>query len=305
MIRKTLVLSALISSFAAAASPAIGIVTASGHFTLDRSQVWGNATVFEGSVVETGSASSEVALRNGAKLQLARDSRARILADRIVLEKGIGQVSAPVSFEVNAGNLRIHTDGRLRVDLHEGVQVASLLGSARVSSASGILLAAIPAGRMVTFDPQAANGSVTRTGCLMFKDHHYIVQDEDTQEVVELSGGQNLSSQLGNRVEIKGTASSAKPAVTIATLVVNVASMTPKSTGGCLSVASGLGAQTEASAVAAAAEAAAAGAAGAATAATVGLSTAATVGIIAGVAGGGGAVAAVVLATSKKSSTSP
>ncbi len=202
MIRKTLCLSVFISAVAIAASPAIGIVTASGHFTLDRSQVWGNATVFEGSTIETGAASSEVALRSGAKLQLAKDSRARILSGRVVMEKGIGQVSAPESFEVNAGNLRIHSDGRLRVIVGEGVQIASLTGIARVSSASGMLLAAIPAGRTMNFTPQAANGSVARTGCLMYKDNHYILQDENTQEVVELSGGENLKEQLGNRVEI-------------------------------------------------------------------------------------------------------
>jgi hypothetical protein len=300
VIRKLLCLSVLISAAAIAATPAIGIVTASGHFTLDRSQVWGNATVFEGSVVETGSASSEIALRNGAKLQLAKDSRARILSDRVVIEKGIGQVSAPESFEVNAANLRIHSTGRLRVNFGQTVEIASLLGSGRVSSASGMLLAAIPAGRTMNFGPQAANGTVTRTGCLLFKDNHYIMQDENTQEVVELSGGQSLSAQLGNRVEITGTASSAKPAVSIATLIVNVAAMTPKSTGGCLSVAANLNAQTETTAAPAntaqpAAEAPKGGGGG--------MSTGAKVAIIVAVAGGG-AGAAIALA-GKKSSTSP
>jgi hypothetical protein len=300
VIPKTLFLSALISAVAIAASPAIGIVTASGHFTLDRSQVWGNATVFDGSIVETGSASSEVALRSGARLQLAKDSRARILSDRVVIEKGIGQVSAPESFEVNAANLRIHTGGRLRVSMGDGVQIASLAGIARVSSASGMLLAAIPAGRTMNFTPQAADGTVTRSGCLMYKDNHYILQDENTQEVVELSGGQNLNSQLGNRIEITGAASSAKPAVSIATLVVSVASMTPKSSGGCLSVAANLGAQTDVTAPANPADA------GAQTAKTGGggMSTGAKVAIIGAIAGGG-AVAAVVLSMSKKSSTSP
>jgi hypothetical protein len=299
VIRKTLFLSVLISAFAVAASPAIGIVTASGHFTLDRSQVWGNATVFEGSVIETGSASSEIALRSGAKLQLAKDSRARILSDRIVMEKGIGQVSGPASFEVNAANLRIHTDGRLRVNIGDGVQIASLSGSTRVSSASGMLLAAIPAGRTMNFTPQAANGSVTRTGCLMYKDNHYILQDENTQEVIELSGGQNLNTMLGNRVEVTGTASSAKPAVSIATLVVSVGGTTTKSNGGCLSVASGLGAQTEitnppTTTAEPAAQTAKTGG---------GMSTGAKVAIIVAVAGGG-AGAAIALA-GKKSSTSP
>jgi hypothetical protein len=299
VIRNILFLFVLISAFALAATPAIGIVTASGHFTLDRSQVWGNATVFEGSVIETGSASSEVALRNGAKLQLARDSRARILSDRVVMEKGIGQVSAPESFEVNAANLRIHSTGRLRVEMGQTVQIATLLGSTRVSSASGMLLAAIPAGRTMSFSQQGANGTVTRTGCLLFKDNHYIMQDENTQEVVELSGGENLSAQLGNRVEVTGAASSAKPAVSIATLLVNVSAMSPKSSGGCLSVAASLNAQSEATGAAnptqpTPADTPKSGG---------GLSTGAKVAIIVAIAGGG-AGAAIALA-GKKSSTSP
>jgi hypothetical protein len=298
VIRKTLFLSVLISALAFAASPAIGIVTASGHFTLDRSRVWGNATVFEGSLVETGAASSEVALRNGAKLQLGKDSRARILSSSVVMEKGIGQLSAPESFEVNAANLRIHSSGRLRVTIGENVQIASLVGSARVSSASGILLAAIPAGRAMSFSPQSANGTVTRTGCLLFKDNHYILQDENTQEVVELAG-ENLAKEVGNRVEITGTASSAKPAVNIATLLVNVAKLVEKSTGGCLSVASTLNAQTEApnatgNAAVHTSETAKSGG---------GMSTGAKVAIVAVIAGGG-AGAAIALA-GKKSSTSP
>jgi hypothetical protein len=298
VIRNILFLFVIISAVAIAATPAIGIVTASGHFTLDKSQVWGNATVFEGSVIETGSASSEIALRNGAKLQLAKDSRARILSDRVVIEKGVGQVSAPETFEVNAANLRIHSSGRLRVDIGQTVQIASLVGSARVSSASGMLLAAIPAGRVMSFPPQAADGTVTRTGCLLFKDNHYIMQDENTQEVVELSGGQNLNAQVGNRVEITGAASSAKPAVSIATLLVNVAAMTPKSSGGCLSVAASLNAQTEVTAAANPAQPAAE-----APKSGGGMSTGAKVAIIVAIAGGG-AGAAIALA-GKKSSTSP
>jgi hypothetical protein len=303
VIRTKLFLFVFISAIAFAGSSPIGIVTASGHFMLDRSQVWGNATVFEGSTIETGAASSQIALRNGVKLQLARDSRARILADRVVMEKGIGQVSAPYriddTFEVNAANLRIHSSGRLRVNVGQNVEVASLIGSARVASASGMLLAAIPAGRSMSFAPQAANGTVTRAGCLLFKDNHFIMQDENTQEVVEVTG-LNFSAQVGNRVEITGTASSEKPNVTIATLLINVASLTEKSSGGCLSVASTLNAQTE---VPASSPAGPARPAATEAPKGGGLSTGAKVAIIVAVAGGG-AGAAIALA-GKKSSTSP
>src|SRR5258708_23013995 len=46
-------------------SAPIGIITASGHFTLQGSQVWGNATLFDGASIETGAASSQLALRSG------------------------------------------------------------------------------------------------------------------------------------------------------------------------------------------------------------------------------------------------
>ncbi len=77
---------------------------------------------------------------------------------------------------MNAANLRIRTSGRLRVNVGDNVQIASISGFTRVSSASGMLLAAIPAGRTMEFTPQAANGTVICSGCLMFKDNHYILR---------------------------------------------------------------------------------------------------------------------------------
>ncbi len=87
--------------------------------------------------------------------------------------------------------------------------------------------------------------------------------------------------------------------MSIATLVLSVATVTLKSNGGCLSVASQLGAQTEVTTAPANPTADAAGQ----TAKSGGLSTGAKVAIIVAVAGGG-AGAAIALA-GKKSSTSP
>ncbi len=67
----------------------------------------------------------------------------------------------------------------------------------------------------------SATGTITRTGCLLYKDGHYILQDENTQEVVELNGvaatARALQANTGNRVEVIGTAGATKPAVNIAT----------------------------------------------------------------------------------------
>jgi hypothetical protein len=303
------------ASLAFAGTPVIGIITASGHFTVERSEVWGNSTLFDGTMVETKSASSELALRNGVKLQLAASSRARVWANRLSLEKGIGQVAATDSYPIEAGGLTVRgsESSRMRVGVSDRVEVASLSGTARVVTGKGLLLAAIPAGRSMSFSMQAAeSGVMTRSGCLVYKDGHFLLQDENTQEVAEVTGP-DLAQNVGSRVEVTGTASSAKPAVSIATISITATSVAQKSQGGCLSVAAALSGQTEvpgpgmgtgkAVAVGAATGAAAGAAVGAAAGSAAGLSTGAIVGIVA--AGGGAAAAAGVLAMSKKGSTSP
>ena len=291
------------------AAPVIGIVTASGHFTVQGSQVWGNSTLFEGATVETASASSELALRNGVKVALASSSRARVFSGHLTIEKGVGLVTAPVAYEVNAAGLRIQTSGpgaRVRVGLHAQVEIASLAGSTRISTPSGLVLAALPPGRGINLSMQAAqSGAVTRTGCLLFKDGHFILQDENTQEIVELNGP-DLAANTGNRVEIRGTVANTKPAVSIATLVINVSGVSPTSQGGCLSVASLLDAKTEPGTPArppTQGPTAGTTKTGPPKASGGGMSTGAKVGIVAVIAGGG-AGAAIALA-GKKKYTSP
>jgi hypothetical protein len=299
---KSLYLTAFFATAALAATPAIGIITATGHFNVGGSEVWGNATLFDGSVVLTNSASTELALRNGVKLQLGAGSKARVYADHVALDSGIGQVAQAAPFEMDAAGFKIRGAG-LRVGLgamNKTVEVAALTGVAKVFGSGEVLLASISAGRHMSVAFQAAqSGALTRSGCLLYKDSHFIIQDDDTQEVVELAGNaQDLSKNLGNRVEIKGTASAAKPAVSPATSVLTVASVSPKSQGGCLVVASALNAQTTMPAAGAPATAGASNAP--APASGGGLSAGAKTAIIIAVVGGGGGAAAAVLLTDKK-----
>jgi hypothetical protein len=292
---KSPLLCAIFSASAFAANPAIGIVTASGHFTLQGSEVWGNATLFDGASVETTLASSQLALRNGARVQLAAGSRARVFADRVTLDKGTGQVSNGMPFEIDAAALRIQGSG-VRVVIGKMIEVAALTGTARVTGNGDRLLAAIPSGHSMSFAPQ--EGTIKRSGCLLYKDNHFILQDDNTQEVMEVNNP-DLASNLGNRVEITGTISTAKPAIGIATAVFNVVSVAPVSQGGCLVVASSLQARTDLPP----------GAGGSATpssttAAKTGMSTGAKVAIWGAVIGGGAAGGIVAASSSSKKSTS-
>jgi hypothetical protein len=301
---KSVFLFTVLASVAFAGAPAIGIVTASGHFTIERSEVWGNSSLFDGSTVQTDQASTDLALRNGVKLQLGAKSRAQVFENRLALESGIGQMKAAAPFEIDAAGLKISGE-RLRVSISDRIEVAAFSGSARVLTGSGTLLATIPAGRSMNFAMQAGStGSVTRSGCLLFKDGHFILQDENTQEVAELTG-RGLEQNVGNRVEASGRVTGARSAVTIATMVLSVATINIKSQGGCLSVAAALDAKTEAPAASASSASPTAAPARTAESApkAAGMSTGAKA-AIAAVVIGGGAGAAIAVA-GKKGSTSP
>ncbi|MEP6961634.1 MAG: hypothetical protein ABI995_06130, partial [Acidobacteriota bacterium] len=182
------------------------------------------------------------------------------------------------------------------------IEVASFSGNARVSGTAGNLLASVAAGRSMTFAMQQA---VTRTGCLVFKNNGFILQVDDSPEVLQLNG-RGLAANVGNRVEVGGNRSTKAATIAPATAILDVTSVAQRSTGGCISSAATLNGQTSVPPDYKEAAVLAGAAAGAAAAGTVaaagGLSTAATVGIVAAVAGGG-AGAALAVSGSKKSTS--
>lgn len=301
----------LLASYAAfAGSPAaIGVVSANGHFKLEGSRIWGNSTLFEGVNVETADASSELALPGGVKVQLAAGSAARVWKNHIELTRGVGQVSAPSKFALRAGGVTVE-GVRYQVGVRSDarLEVASLTGNARVLAKNGSLLASLTPGRNMTF---AMQQEITRAGCLLFKGNGFILQVDNSPEVLQLTGNA-LAANLGNRVEITGVPTGATANITPATSVVSVSQLTLRAPGGCLTAAANLNAQTTLPAgVTPAAPAATATPAPAAPAAKpaatagarTGMSTGAKVAIIGGIAGGG-AGAALAL-SGGKDSTSP
>jgi len=242
------------------------------------------------------------------RIQLGSGSSASVSESRLTLGKGVGLVAAPESYEVSAGNLSIRSaagTSRVRVAwiADGGLEVTTLSGAARVANRTALLLASIPAGGHMNFAAQAAAGVVTHTGCLLSKDGRYLIQDQNSQEILEVRGN-DLAMYVGNRVIMTGAASALRPALSIATGVLNVTAIAQQEAGGCLSAAAALGAQTEPAVATAAPPPTAAPATTPPVAAPkTGMSTGAKVAIVAVVAGGG-AGAAIALAGGKKS-TSP
>ena len=309
------VVSACLVCAASAAAASIGTVAASGHFSVGGTTVWGNSTLFDGARIETSDASSELRLDNGVRVQLGADSRARVWADHLVLEKGVGQMGIQNAgragaFWISAGGYAVHAaeaGSRVRVGLGSEIEIAALAGGARVNAANGTLVASIVPGASAKIALQSAQApTVQHTGCLLLKEGRFIQQDEDTQQVYEINGPSDLRANVGNRVLTTGRVSSAKPVIQIAMAVIDVSTVSPRSQGGCLSVASALDAQAN-PASAATGPAAPAGqqapAAPASGGSGTGLSTGAKVGIIAAVAGGGIAGGVLALSGGKKSTS--
>ena len=196
-----------------AAGPAIGFAIAKGSFVIDGASVSGNATLFGGATIETGVASSRLQFSNGARIELAPQSRAKIFSDHLTLEKGLGELAAE-KYQIEARSLRIETNepksfARVSLEGAKDVLVTALNGPVRVYNEVGLLVANVRPGVAMSFQPQAsAPTSSERTGCLMrskVEPSKFILVDQVADITVEVRG-EGLADQVGNQIKIRGSA---------------------------------------------------------------------------------------------------
>jgi hypothetical protein len=289
-----------------AANSTIGVAMANGSFWLDHSQVVGNATVFDGSVIETGKAMSDLSLTGGLKMRLGVDSRGQVFSGRLELEQGAGQVSGS-KYVVKARGLRVFpvTAGAIvRVEVGPGntVEVAAVTGSFRVETVAGLRVANMAAGAALSFTEQAGAAPPTVVcGNAERVDGKLTVTDKTSGVTVELAG-ESLEQYIGKSISVTGnrTGNDALHVLSVkkdACKGAGAAAVAGAGAAAGAGATAGSGAAAgAASAGAASAGAAGAGAAGAgagAAAAGAGISTAAIAGIaVATVAGVGVGVAA-------------
>jgi hypothetical protein len=270
-----------------AAGTSIGMAVTDGDFRIDHAHVSGNATLFDGSSIETAMASSQLQLKDGVVMRLAGNARATVYQHKLVLERGSGQMESATGYDVEARSLRISPvtrDTVTRISLERGrnVQVAAVRGAVRVSNSAGQLVANIAAGSSLNFEPQAEGiEAVTNaSGCVLDKGGTLILAEQTNNVVLEVQGP-GLGLQTGNRVQILGTAVRQAPGVSGASQVIRVTTVKLIAKGGCKAIAKALGASAAQPAGAAAAATPAAGI-GAGTIAVIG--GVATAGVVGGLA---------------------
>ncbi|MGA2086719.1 MAG: hypothetical protein ABSG60_14505 [Terracidiphilus sp.] len=214
MFRKLQAVAALMCmlSYAAAGTVSIGTASARGDMRVDSYMVKGNATLFDGSVVETGQATADLRLDKGAAITMSTNSRGTLYRDRLVLQRGESELAASSPFKLEANGLRVtpnETNSRGVVSLAAGntVEVAALNGSFGVTNVQGILLANVRPGSVVSFAMQAAGASPTTSfsgvGLVSYEDGHYYLTDSANVKY-EITG-KDFKQYVGTKVVISGT----------------------------------------------------------------------------------------------------
>jgi len=196
-------------SYAAAGTVSIGSVNARGDMRVDSYTVKGNATLFDGSVVETDQATADLRLDKGTQITLSVGSRGTLYSDRLVLQRGESELKASNPFNLEANGLHVtptEPNSRGVVSLRAGntVEVAALNGSFGVTR-DGILLASVRPGRVVSFAMQAGGDRTSFSGSGMVSLEHgryYLTSEAGVKYEVTC---RDLHQYVGSKIDITGT----------------------------------------------------------------------------------------------------
>jgi hypothetical protein len=200
-----------ILTYASAATVSIGTASARGDMRVDSYVVKGNATLFDGTVVETGQATADLRLDKGTQITMSTGSRGTLYRDRLVLQQGKSMMSASSSFQLEANGLLVTPKAPNSlgvVTLKEGnaVEVAALSGSFGVTDNHGVLIASVPSGHVTMFALQQGSENTTSyssVGTVSFTNAHYFLTDS-AAEKFEITC-KDFRRYIGKEVKLSGT----------------------------------------------------------------------------------------------------
>jgi hypothetical protein len=197
-------------SYAEAATVSIGTASARGDLRIDSYSVKGNATLFDGSVVETNEASADLRLQKGAQITLSAASRGTLYSDHLVLQRGEGEIKSAGAYQLEANGLRVipsdpSSHGVVSVKSGDVIEVASLSGSFGVTNSQGVTLANILPGHSYSFAMQAgANpAEFSGVGLVAFENGtYYLITDGNVRYILTCKDPHSL---VGDKVVVTGT----------------------------------------------------------------------------------------------------
>lgn len=222
------------ATYASAGTTVLGTASVRGDMRVDGITVKGNATVFDGSVVETEDASAMLRMGHGIDVTVSKGSQGTVYRDHFVLQRGESELTAPGSFELEASGLRVAANepnavGVVRLTPKNAVEVAALAGSFEVRDGQGVLLANVLPGRPLSFAMQAQASTspyaVSTVGLLDYQNgHYYLTTDQNVK--YELTGI-NLQKFVGYKVVVSGSLLPGQPGGTAGTITVKSIGINP------------------------------------------------------------------------------
>jgi hypothetical protein len=219
-----------------ASSPAnVGFVVTSGQAQVGGAVVQGNSTLFQGDLVQTGEATSDLMFPGGANVLLQPESAIRVYREYAVLQNGVATKHGNNAYALIADGLRVSSlspQGSVVVGLKNRNQldVTAQGGPAEVRNAGGILVARLEMGKALRVAIQAAPpqnsvspalpqsaapstpvpaGTQLTLHGILRKDHagrygHYLLTDLASKVTYELQGS-GLEDLVGGSVEATGS----------------------------------------------------------------------------------------------------
>lgn len=200
-------------SYASAGTTAIGTASVRGDMRVDGYRVSGDATLFDGSVLQTGQASADLRLNKGVEIKLATDSRGTLYRDRLVLQQGSSRWTPSSSFSLEANGLHVtpnepNSTGLVSLGGANTVEVAALTGGFQVRNENGLLLARVSPGHVMSFGAIQSgtpdSNSITVTGAVSFEGGLYFLTVAKTGVIYELEG-KDFSKLFGATITVTGT----------------------------------------------------------------------------------------------------
>lgn len=198
----------------ASASTAIGTASAPGNMRVDGYQITGNATLFDGTAIQTAQATATLRLVKGTEIKLATNSMGMLFRDHMVLQHGKTELVTSDPYLVEASGFRVIPSSprsRAVVSINDlgNIQVASVSGDFQVTNGTGYVVGRVRSGSAMSFMMQAVGSSVTLTGMLSKSDGHFFLTDANGT-LTELVG-KNVDKYVGKQVTVTGTMTDKKP----------------------------------------------------------------------------------------------
>jgi hypothetical protein len=197
-------------SYAEAGTDSIGTASVRGDMRVDNHSVKGNATLFDGSVVETSQAAADLRLNKGVEIRMSAASRGTLYSDHIVLQQGQSELTSLVPYQLQAIGLHVvpgspRSRGVVSVKSGNTIEVASLEGSFGISNDRGIMVANLLPGQSLSFAMQAgANPEEFQGVGLVTFDNgtYYLTTDSNVKYVLTCK---DAHAYVGDKVFVTGT----------------------------------------------------------------------------------------------------